>query len=555
MPDVVTLFAFGSISLLSAAVAVLLTGAVPGRRRARDGPATGPVFADMPRRYEFREGYLISPIDPDDAFLPAETDRSAAFDALARALRPLDPEIPRHLAALAQRGDAFVVTARFGQDLMGISGRPEGDHVTVTIGPAEARHGRIVVDARAFEALRDDAEELRAALDAAHMPVWRQDGAGRLQWANAAYHALVEQLHRGDAAATRLPAPALFEEGVSPPPEPGTVRRLHLPLPAADDAAPGEADALWFEIAAEQRADGGLLGSAMPVDRLVAAEASLRSFVQTLSKTFAQLPIGLAVFDRRRDLVLFNPALVTLSTLEPLFLSQRPSLVAFLDALRDRQRMPEPRNYRGWRDEIARLEQDAEAGTYQEFWSLPDGASLRVIGRPHPDGAIAFMFEDISSEVSLTRQFRGELELCRAVIDAWPVAVAVFSGDGRRVMANAAYAALWPGEAAGNGAPPSLEQAVGCWQAACAPSGLWDDIRAFARRTDDRAPWSEEAVLRTGRVVTARIAPLAGGALCVSFTPVADAARRPADPPPSLHEVEADRGAGAAFRNRRNGGG
>jgi PAS domain-containing protein len=555
MPDVVTLVLFGSISLLSAAAAVLLTGALRDRWRVRVRPSVGPVFADMPRRYEFREGYLISPIDPNDAFLPADIDRSAAFDALGRALRQLDPELPRHFAGLARRGDPFVATARFGQDLLGISGRPEGDRVTVTIGPAEARDGRIVVDAQAFEALREDAEELRAALDAARMPVWRQDSEGRMQWANAPYHALVEQLYDGDAATTRLPAPALFDEAVSPPPDPGTVRRLRLPRPDGEDAAPDTGAAVWFEVAAERRADGGLLASAMPVDRLVAAETSLRSFVQTLSKTFAQLPIGLAVFDRRRELMLFNPALVTLSTLEPLFLSQRPSLVAFLDALRDRQRMPEPKNYRDWRDEIARLEQDAEAGTYQELWSLPDGASLRVIGRPHPDGAIAFMFEDISSEVSLTRQFRGDLELCRAVIDDWPVAVAVFSGEGRLVMANAAYAALWSGDVTDTVDAPSLEQAARRWQAACAPSGLWDDIRAFAQRKTDRAPWCEEAVLRAGQVVTVRISPLAGGAMSVSFAPVSDTARRPGDPPPPLQEVGEIGDAAAAFRSRRHGGG
>jgi hypothetical protein len=45
---------------------------------------------------------------------------------------------------------------------------------------------------------------------------------------------------------------------------------------------------------------------------------------------------------------------------------------------------------------------------------------LRVTGRPHPNGAIAFLFEDISQEVSLTRRFRTDLDLDRGILDDFP---------------------------------------------------------------------------------------------------------------------------------------
>ena len=83
------------------------------------------------------------------------------------------------------------------------------------------------------------------------------------------------------------------------------------------------------------------------------AERQARVFVQTLSKTFAQLSTGLAIFDRSRKLVMFNPALMDLTKLSAAFLSGQPDLNAFLDRLRDSGVLPEPKNYASWREEVA----------------------------------------------------------------------------------------------------------------------------------------------------------------------------------------------------------
>jgi len=520
---------FGGISLLSAGLAVLMTGRILRKPTFGGGTAPGPVFADTPRRYEFREGYLLSPVDPNDAFLPPDTDRTAAFEVLARSLRALNADLPARLTALARRGEAFVLPGIFGPDALSIAGRASGDRLVVTIGPTDAGGGRQVIDGPVLQALQDEAEDLRHALDRGFSAMWKEDDQGRILWANTPYLALVERLAGGDPGAVTWPAPQIFAERMDPVPEPGCPRRCRLVLPGGD-ATCGIATvegALWFDVSAHRLDDGSLLCSAVPIDRLVAAELSLRNFVQTLSKTFAHLPIGLAIFDRRRELMLFNPALVTLSTLTPEFLSGRPGLVAFLDALRDRQRMPEPKNYRSWRDEIAHLEQGAEQGTYQELWTLPNGQSFRVIGRPHPDGALAFMFEDITSEMSLTRKFRGDLELYQSVLDDTPGAVAVFSGEGRLVLANEGYAALWGADHVELVGTLPVAEATRRWQMHCAPTGLWDDIRRFAAHKSGRAPWAEEIAFLDGRRMVARVAPLAGGAMSVRFLSP-DAERAPA---------------------------
>ena len=518
LPDLYSVILFSSVSVLSAAIGLLAAGYL-GRPRLPQ-MAMGIVFADTPRRYEFREGYLLSAIDPNDAFLPADIDRSLAFDMLGRALKPLNPDLPLRLAGLARRGEAFLLPATFGQDTLSIAGRREQDRLVITIGPSEAGMGRQVVDRASLIALDAEVSDLRDALDAARCPIWRMGPDGRVLWANAPYVALVERVAAARPPQASWPLPSLFGDDLDPPPDGASLRRCHLPLPPDDlGIATAPEGALWFELAVVRQDDDSLWCTALPSDRLVGAEISLRNFVQTLSKTFAQLPIGLAIFDKRRELVLFNPALVTLSTLSPQFLSARPGLFAFLDALRDRQRMPEPKNYRSWRDEIARLERGAEDGTFQELWTLPGGQSFRVIGRPHPDGALAFMFEDITAEVSLTRKFRGDLELFQALIDDLPAAIAVFSGEGRLAMVNAAYAALWDVTPAAVIGVLSVTEATRHWQARTMPSGVWGDIRHFTLPQPDRAGWSDKITLADGRALRVDVAPLAGGAMAVSFHP------------------------------------
>lgn len=82
---------------------------------------------------------------------------------------------------------------------------------------------------------------------------------------------------------------------------------------------------------------------ALDVTEIVRAQQAQKNFVQTLTKTFATLSIGLAIFDRNRQLMLFNPALIDLTTLPADFLSARPNLLTVFDKLRDNQIMPEPK--------------------------------------------------------------------------------------------------------------------------------------------------------------------------------------------------------------------
>ncbi len=270
------------------------------------------------------------------------------------------------------------------------------------------------------------------AIERTPYPIWRVNREGKVLWSNPAYDAL-EQVKETDASPAR-PSPPLF-----PIPSDFLKQNKTRRIPVAQD---GTDSRHWFDVEIVPD-DEGALCYAVNIDAVVDAENAQRNFVQTLAKTFAQLSIGLAIFDRNRQLALFNPALIDLTALPAEFLSVRPNLLTFFDRLRDNNMMPEPKDYKSWRHQMAELVAAASDGRYHETWTLPSGSVYSISGRPHPDGAIAFLFEDITAEITLTRRFRSDLELGQSVFDQLDDAIVVFAADGGLAICNRPYRDLW----------------------------------------------------------------------------------------------------------------
>jgi hypothetical protein len=107
--------------------------------------------------------------------------------------------------------------------------------------------------------------------------------------------------------------------------------------------------------------------------------------------------------------------------------------------------MPKTKNNVRWREKLAILVAVSTEGTYTENWNLPSGATFRISMRPHPDGALAFFFEDVTAEISMSRRFTAELELHRELLNNLDGASAIFSISGELYHQNEAHAHLWDG--------------------------------------------------------------------------------------------------------------
>jgi PAS domain-containing protein len=352
---------------------------------------------------------------------------------------------------------------------------------------------------------------LRTVAEYTPQQIWQQDPEGKLLWANHAYLATSDwMLKQADKPFASWPDKPLFEDLHHGVPETKPLqRRVSLKMPEQKTDS-------WYDITSLRDGDT-TLHFATSADNAVLAEQSRNKLLQTLSKTFAHLSIGLAIFDHKRQLAIFNPALIELTHASPEFLSARPTVDMFLDHLRELRLLPEPKNYSNWREQFKALENAARKGSYSEHWNLPDGLTYRVSGKPHSDGAFAFFFEDISSEVALTRRFRTDIETGQSVLDTLPDAIAVFSANGTLVMSNKSYAELWDLPIDNLIERNDIRQELRIWTQKCAASAIWSDLRDFIGTLGERDMWTNAAVLDDGRQVTCIAKPIPGGMTMVTF--------------------------------------
>ncbi len=446
-------------------------------------------------------------------------DAPAAADDRARLVARLGSRFPDLADRLAELHRAGIVTMRAkGDALMTLTAEWQSGLTRLTLSASEALAPYAGAGVARLQVMEDELAELRHAVAAAPVLIWRETGSGQVTWANGPYF---DRLGAGEALS--WPLPRLFEMG-----DAGS-----SPVRCTPNA--GTARDNVFECYRSRLPDGDLLCYALPADTAARAEGSLRDFRQTLTRTFAQLPVGIAVFDARRQLQMFNPALTDMTGLEAAFLAARPTLGAFLDRLRENRILPEPRDYRSWRKRIADIDAAAATGDFEESWTTPAGQTHRVLGRPHPDGAIALLFNDVSPELSLTRRFRAELELGHEVLDSLDEAIAVFSPARLLLMSNAAYARLWGIDPSVSAGQTDLAQAMTHWRRECVPGALWETLEEFAGTSENlRRPGTGQAALHDGRVLQCRFTPLTGGAFLIGFRDPATA-RRAQTPPMLVH--------------------
>lgn len=456
---------------------------------------------------EFRDGHLTDANAEGEslwAALPEVNARHTDWDQIAHALIPRFPDLAV-FDPKSPESDHMTLRASPDTDAGQLTLQTHGDRLHLDLfDPA----GTPALRQALFQA-KSELRVNQASMDCAPFPVWETDLKGNLIRANATYVSFAQQLGTPMDLGSLAPEP-LFDLIPGMTTDFQDNRRR---LTSEDGTA-----TYWFDVHSEQ-VDGRWMHFAQNMNDAVKAEVARRNFVQTLTKTFAQLSIGLAIFDRNQQLALFNPALLDLTSLPSDFLSVRPDLNSFFDRLRDRSMMPEPKNYVSWRDQLTALISEASNGEYSETWTLPSGLTYRVSGRPHPDGAIAFLFEDISAEISLTRCFRSELELGRAVMDTMEEAVAVFSQLGTLTFTNQAYDDLWDDPTPNSFVEANVLNATRHWQTHSDPSPIWADIRDFVVEFGERAAWTATIRHQDGTELDARIVPLPGGSTMVGFLP------------------------------------
>lgn len=187
---------------------------------------------------------------------------------------------------------------------------------------------------------------------------------------------------------------------------------------------------------------GGVAGFAIDIEDLEQARSWRKRFVDAQRAMLDRLSAGVVQFGADRTLIFCNQPFQRLFAMRSEWLADRPEFDRVLERMREANRLPEVRDFPGWKAE----RRDwflAASGAIEEHWHLPGGIHLRVVGHPLPDGGLLLIFEDRTEQVQLASARDTLLRVRTATFENLYEALGVFAADGRLQLWNNKFRLLW----------------------------------------------------------------------------------------------------------------
>jgi PAS domain S-box-containing protein len=290
------------------------------------------------------------------------------------------------------------------------------------------------------EALSADFQALAGLIEAAPLPMWYRDRDLRLAIVNSAYVDAVEGVDAADVVGRGL---ELIETTGAGGPLAGAAKARETGRP--------HTQVLPATIGGKRRAlrlfdvplpTGGVAGFAIDIEDLEQARSTSRRFAEAQRAMLDRLSAGVAQFGPDRGLVFCNQPFRRMFAMRTEWLADRPEFDRVLERMREANRLPEVRDFPGWKAE--RREWFAAVDdAVEELWLLSGGTHLRVVAQPLPDGGLLLIFEDRTEQVQLASARDTLLRVRTATFDNLFEAVGVFGSDGRLQLWNTRFRALW----------------------------------------------------------------------------------------------------------------
>ena len=147
-------------------------------------------------------------------------------------------------------------------------------------------------------------------------------------------------------------------------------------------------------------ATGGVAGFAVDIEELEQARSGQKRFAEAQRAMLDTLSAGVAQFAADRTLIFSNQPFRRLFAMRTEWLADRPEFERVLERMREADRLPEVRDFPGWKAEKREWFFQTE-GAAEENWHLHGGTHLRVVAQPLPDGGLLLIFEDRTEQVQL----------------------------------------------------------------------------------------------------------------------------------------------------------
>lgn len=352
-------------------------------------------------------------------------------------------------------------------------------------------------------------EALSALIEAAPFPMWHRGPDFRLALVNTAYVRAVEADNAADAVARGL---ELIEPagGTSPAEAAENAQRsgriATRTVPATIAGARRMVRIVDVPLGA-----AGVAGYAVDVEELEEARADLVRFGRAQRELLDRLSAGVAQFGPDRSLAFFNQPFLRMFSLKPDWLTDKPEFDRVLERMREAQRLPEARDFPGWKAERRAWFTQGDSAI-EESWLLPGGAHIRVVPQPLPDGGLLLIFEDRTEQLQLASARDTLLRVRTATFDNLFEAVGVFASDGRLHLWNSRFCEVWDLEEDLLGTHPRVDALVDMVAARLANPSHAGLIRELVRvATVDRQQRSGRVALADGRHFEFAVVPLPDG--------------------------------------------
>ena len=421
------------------------------------------------------------------------------------------PRLEQAVEKLKHRGEGFSISvdSNAGKRLE-IDGRAVAGRAVMRIREVSGDRLERLKAEENYGRLTGEMAALHAVLDAVPHPIWLRYPDGRLAWVNRSYAEAVDCRHPNE----------VISKGVE------LVDRPQRERIAIENAEKPYRDRIATIIAGRRTmldvvdvrtafGSGGIGVDAAETEVLrLQLEAEMATHVRTLN----ELPIAVAIFDRKRQLRFNNAAYQKLWHLDEDFLKTQPGDGEILDRLRADRRIPEEVDFRGWKQALLDGYQRSE--TTENLWHLPDGRVLRVVANPTPDGGLNYLYDDMTERLTLEAQFKALSRVQNETLDSLKEGVAVFGSDGKLKLANAAFRAIWHLHAETLHDMPHIDEVIRRCPLA-GESTAWAALRgAITDLADARHGLKLRDIRADHSVIDCATSPLPDGATLVTFADI-----------------------------------
>ncbi|HEY8948678.1 MAG TPA: PAS-domain containing protein [Rhizomicrobium sp.] len=415
---------------------------------------------------------------------------------------PDGKRVAKAIDGLMRGGEEFQLSARTSEHgLVALRGKTAGQRAIVYLRDVDW----------------DQSIDYRAVIDAMPVPVWVRGEDLSLRWANQAYLEAVGANSLTDIQSTGA-----------------ALERSEVQLAeAAQDSLDAITATRYTLIEGKRRAlnlslarlpDAAIAGIALDVTPVAQAEARLRLSEDAASDLLEAIPAGVAVFGEDRRIATYNIRYAQTWDLNPDWLDTHPTLGDILDRLRDTRQLPEQPDFQSWkRSQIELFETCKSEDT---FWHTRQGRSISLKIRPHLQGGLFFIIEDVTEKLRLEASFKLLNQVQRATLDAVDEAIAIFAPDGHLVLHNKHFGKLWQLSEEELSAQPHFRKIANLCEARIGHDGLWSIVAAgvTADEPERCAAWGKTP-RADGRTISISMSRLPNGATAVTFTDYTDLMR------------------------------